>query len=81
MCKMTNNSETGGRILVPQGMCSDIQRVLGYSQPTIRRALRGANDTLAARNIRKFAMENGGSMPSADEKYVRVDVRTLRLSK
>ncbi len=78
MCKMTNNSETNGRILVPQGMCVDIQRVLGYSQPTIRRALRGANDTLAARRIRKFAIEHGGATLSSNEKFVRVDAHTWR---
>lgn len=47
-------------ILVSYGMSKDIQKALGYSQPTIRRALRGADDTDVARRIRIYALKNGG---------------------
>lgn len=81
MCKMTNNSETGGRILVPHGMCIDMQRTLGYSQPTIRRALGGSNDTPAAQRIRKFAMEHGGLIQTKTKTYMRIDTHTWRITK
>ena len=49
-----------GVILIPRGVSIGIQNALGYSQPTIRRALRGADDTDAARRIRRYALQNGG---------------------
>ncbi|MCQ2313244.1 MAG: hypothetical protein MJZ84_07360 [Paludibacteraceae bacterium] len=46
------------KIYTPSGFRKEIQRVLGYSQPTIRRALGGCDDTQAARRIRCYAERN-----------------------
>lgn len=37
-----------------------IHRVLGYSRPTINKALRGCLDTDYARKIRHYALAHGG---------------------
>lgn len=67
-----------GRILMPQGMRVNIQRVLGYSQPTIRRALNGADDTRVAHEIRSFALEHGGVLVETEMMYVRTGVHTWK---
>lgn len=49
------------KILVPAGLKITMHRVLGYSRPTINRALDGADDTSVAREIRNYALEHGGA--------------------
>lgn len=70
---MTN----GNKILVPHGAKEEAQRVLGYSQPTIRRALNGADDTPTACRIRKWALDHGGAEVSS-KRYVKVNSRTWK---
>lgn len=65
------------KILVPHGAKEMAQKVLGYSQPTIRRALNGANDTKVARRIRCWALAHGGAEVTP-VKYERVDAKTWR---
>lgn len=48
------------KIITEYGLKNEIQRVYGYSYPTIRRALRGNDDTDAARKIRWYALRHGG---------------------
>lgn len=48
-------------ILVKTGVKRQIQRLTGYSQPTIRAALRFQRNTAVARKIRKMALELGGA--------------------
>ncbi len=43
------------KIYTPSGFRKQIQHDLGYTQPTIRRALGGMDDTEAARKIRYYA--------------------------
>ena len=58
-------SETGNnmatKIIAPHGVKKQIQRVFGYSQPTIRRAFNGYDDTYAAKRIRHYALLHGGA--------------------
>ncbi|MBR1786094.1 MAG: hypothetical protein IJ756_02895 [Paludibacteraceae bacterium] len=49
------------KILVPSGLKMLMHRELGYSRPTINRALDGADDTHVAREIRSYALEHGGA--------------------
>lgn len=71
--KMENNR--ANRILVPSGLKAAIQGCLGYSQPTIRRALNGADDTRIAREIRTYALEHGGAeVPVV--RWEKTDART-----
>ncbi len=46
------------KIYTPSGFRKEIQEKLGYSQPTIRRALGGCDDTPAAKRIRYYAEKN-----------------------
>lgn len=43
------------KIYTPSGLRTEIQKRYGYSQPTIRRALNGADDTEVAKRIRRYA--------------------------
>lgn len=54
--------KTNKEILVPHGVKAKLKEVTGYSEVTIRYALRGALDTEPAVLIRKRAMEYGGVM-------------------
>lgn len=65
------------RILVPSGMQTEMSRVLGYSRPTISRALNGAEDTCAAREIRSWAIEHGGAFANSSS-YRKVDGKTWK---
>lgn len=47
-------------ILVPHGMKARLKKDTGYSETTIKFALRGAIDTEIAKTIRKRALEMGG---------------------
>ncbi|MGN0235803.1 MAG: hypothetical protein ACI4BD_05790 [Paludibacteraceae bacterium] len=47
-------------ILVKHGLKMEMYRVLGYSRPTINKALRGCLDTDYARKIRHYALAHGG---------------------
>lgn len=69
--------EVANKILVPHGAKEEAQRVLGYSQPTIRRALNGADDTKIARRIRMWALNHGGAevLPT---RYEKIDSRTWK---
>ncbi len=67
--------ELAKKILVPHGAKEEAQRVLGYSQPTIRRALNGADDTKVARQIRRWALAHGGAEVEP-ARWERVDERT-----
>lgn len=49
------------KIIAPHGVKKQIQRVFGYSQPTIRRAFNGCDDTYAAKRIRYYALLHGGA--------------------
>ena len=69
--------EVANKILVPHGAKEEAQRVLGYSQPTIRRALNGAADTKIARRIRCWALAHGGAEVEP-VRYERVDNRTWK---
>lgn len=63
--KVVINIETGNnmatKIIAPHGVKKQIQRVFGYSQPTIRRAFNGYDDTYAAKRIRYYALLHGGA--------------------
>lgn len=48
------------QIVTDSGVKSRIKRMLGYSYPTIRAALRGESKTVVAMKIRKLAIELGG---------------------
>ena len=63
------------KILVPAGLKMSMHRLLGYSRPTINRALDGADDTHVAREIRNYALEHGGA-EVAPVHYEKVDERT-----
>lgn len=53
-------------ILTPRGLRVQIERVLGYTQPTIIKALRGdynednPGERRRAERIRRYALNNGG---------------------
>lgn len=49
-------------ILVPHGVKIKLKESTGYSEVTIRFALKGYTDTDASRLIRKRAMEMGGAL-------------------
>lgn len=49
-------------ILVPYGCVRKLARDLGYSEVTIRSALKGRTHSLISMRIRKAALENGGVM-------------------
>lgn len=48
------------KIIMEYGLQRKIQEVYGYSRPTIRRALRGYDETESAKRIRWYALEHGG---------------------
>lgn len=48
------------KIITEHGLKHEIKKVYGYSYPTIRRALRGSDDTEAAKRIRWYALRHGG---------------------
>ena len=55
-------------ILVKHGLKMEMYRVLGYSRPTINKALRGWLDTDYARKIRHYALAHGGvEVPSNNQ--------------
>lgn len=55
-------------ILVKHGLKMEMYRVLGYSRPTINKALRGCLDTDYARKIRLYALLHGGvEIPSNNQ--------------
>ncbi len=56
------------KIIAPHGVKKQIQRVFGYSQPTIRRAFNGCDDTYAAKRIRYYALLHGGAEYVRSEK-------------
>ena len=49
-------------IIVAHGVRKEIGARLGVSQPTVRRALRGASDTAAARRVRHVAVKEYGGV-------------------
>lgn len=49
-------------ILVPHGMKARLKKDTGYSETTIKFALRGVIDTDIAMTIRKRALEMGGAL-------------------
>lgn len=59
-CKYTKNMRK--EILVPYGCVRKLARDLGYSEVTIRSALKGRTHSLTSMKIRKAALENGGVM-------------------
>lgn len=48
------------RILTEHGLRKRIEQTLGASQPTIRLALNGDDGSQQKRQIRQFALQNGG---------------------
>jgi hypothetical protein len=47
-------------ILVPYGVKKEIMEGLGYTYPTIKKALRGESRSKASKKIRQAAINKGG---------------------
>ena len=56
------------KILVENGERAYLGKLLGVSQPTIRRALSGQTNTDLAKKIRKVAIDRGGVVKNENSK-------------